>query len=157
MESNCDFPSQNETEMDEYYLYEDIVNHSTNGVYVIGENSHKLLYINKEMEKILAEEGIGDAIGKKCYCALRHKNSPCEECFAYPSFDTEYPQEVYIDILSKYYSVVSRSIQWQGEDAYVIYLSDISDEKRALLELAKTKKKLTAAITHTGLAYWEYD
>ncbi|MEG1896114.1 MAG: histidine kinase dimerization/phospho-acceptor domain-containing protein, partial [Oscillospiraceae bacterium] len=33
----------------------------------------------------------------------------------------------------------------------------ISDEKRALLELAKTKEKLTAAITHTGLAYWEYD
>ncbi|MEG0924340.1 MAG: hypothetical protein RSE98_04770, partial [Anaerovoracaceae bacterium] len=34
---------------------------------------------------------------------------------------------------------------------------DISEPKKAQEELDKTQKKLSAAIEHAGLAYWEYD
>ncbi|MEG2296196.1 MAG: ATP-binding protein [Clostridium sp.] len=142
---------------DESQLYREIVRQSTLGVYVIEQESYKLLYANDALEEILASVGIHEYLGQKCYCALRYRNQPCEDCFAYPPTDVGEPREVYLDFLSKYYSVASHSIEWKGVPAYVIYLSDTSKEKKALFELAKTQKKLAAAIDHAGLAYWEYD
>ncbi|MEG0019737.1 MAG: PAS domain-containing protein, partial [Oscillospiraceae bacterium] len=130
---------------------------STHGIYVVEKDSHKLLYANKAMEDILASEGICNFLGQKCHCVLRHKSHPCDECIALLSPNTSDPQEIYLDFLSKYYSVISHSIEWRGAPAYVIYISDISKDKAARIELAKTKQKLTAAINHTGLVYWEYD
>ncbi|MEG0793122.1 MAG: PAS domain-containing protein [Lachnospiraceae bacterium] len=142
---------------DEARLYADIVNQSTHGIYVIEQESLKLLYVNHAMEEMFANAGIHNYLGEKCFCALRHRNEPCKECFAYPIINADEPREVYLDFLSAYYSVVSHAIEWRGIPACVIYLSDISEGKYTRLELAKTKKKLIAAIDHAGLAYWEYD
>ncbi|MEG2039149.1 MAG: hypothetical protein RRZ73_05425, partial [Oscillospiraceae bacterium] len=142
---------------DEVKLYCEIVRQSTDGVYVIEQKSHKLLYANDAMDEILATVGISNYVGKKCHYALRNCEEPCKDCFAYPPTNVGESREIYLDFLSKYYSVNSRAIQWQEIPAYVIYLSDISEGKKSRLELAKTQQKLEAAIQHAGLAYWEYD
>ncbi|MEG0834495.1 MAG: ATP-binding protein [Christensenellaceae bacterium] len=142
---------------DEARLYCEIVRQSTDGVYVVEQNSYKLLYANNAMEKIFADVGIHDYKGQICYDALRKRNEPCEYCFACHAACADEPRETYLDSLSKYYSVASRAIEWDGVPAYVIYLSDISEGKKFRYELDKTQKKLAAAIDHAGLAYWEYD
>ncbi|MEF9840293.1 MAG: hypothetical protein RR791_05000, partial [Lachnospiraceae bacterium] len=91
---------------DEARLYADIVNQSTHGIYVIEQESLKLLYVNHAMEEMFANAGIHNYLGEKCFCALRHRNEPCKECFAYPIINADEPREVYLDFLSAYYSVV---------------------------------------------------
>ncbi|MEG2189581.1 MAG: hypothetical protein RRY08_07085, partial [Christensenella sp.] len=146
------------TEMsDEAQLYCEIVQQSTDGVYVLGKGSYTLLYANDAMQKIFENVGIHDYQGQKCYSALRNQKEPCENCFACSAACTAEPREVYLNSLSKYYLAAARAIKWQGTPAYVIYLSDISDGKKSRYELAKTQEKLAAAIDHAGLAYWEYD
>ncbi|MEG1756468.1 MAG: ATP-binding protein [Clostridia bacterium] len=44
----------------------------------------------------------------------------------------------------------------EGEFFYCVFV-DISQQKKAQFELRKAQEKLTAAIDHAGLAYWEYD
>ncbi|MEG2882151.1 MAG: ATP-binding protein, partial [Christensenella sp.] len=146
------------TEMsDEAQLYCEIVQQSTDGVYVLGKDSYTLLYANDAMQKIFENVGIHDYQGQKCYSALRNQKEPCENCFACSAACTAEPREVYLSSLSKYYLAAARAIKWQGTPAYVVYLSDISDGKKSRYELAKTQEKLAAAIDHAGLAYWEYD
>ncbi|MEG0779455.1 MAG: ATP-binding protein [Oscillospiraceae bacterium] len=142
---------------DEVRLYCEIIRQSTDGVYVVERASHKLLYANNAMDEILATVGIHDYVGQTCYCALRHRDKPCEDCFACPPTDVDESREIYLDFLSRHYSVASHSIEWHGTPARVIYLVDISEGKKSRDELAKTQKKLAAAIDHAGLAYWEYD
>ncbi|MEG0935694.1 MAG: ATP-binding protein [Clostridia bacterium] len=142
---------------DEARLYCEIVRKSTDGVYVIEQGSHKLLYANNAMDEILATVGIRDYVGKKCHCALRNRDQPCEDCFAYPPTRAGKSREIYLDFLAKYYSVASHAIEWKGAPAYVVYLADISEAKKSRMELAKTQQKLAAAIDQAGLAYWEYD
>ncbi|MEG1427972.1 MAG: hypothetical protein RSC76_09815, partial [Oscillospiraceae bacterium] len=77
----------------------------------------------------------------------------CKDCFLSATKRGEH----YISLFSKTYSGASHSVEWDGIPSEVIYLSDISEEKKAQLELGKTQQKLTAAIDHAGLAYWEYD
>ncbi|MEG0784889.1 MAG: PAS domain-containing protein [Christensenella sp.] len=125
---------------DESRLYEDIVNKSTCGIYVIEHESYKLLYVNNAMRKILANVEIYDYLEKPCYCVLRNRNHPCEECLASQLFNTGEPQEIYFDFLSKYYSVVSHSIEWRGTSAHVIYISDISEGKKTDLNSQKQRK-----------------
>ncbi|MEG1808316.1 MAG: PAS domain-containing protein [Oscillospiraceae bacterium] len=131
---------------DELKLYSNIVHQATNCVYVIERDSHKLLYVNSAMEKMLARSGIHDCLGKKCYCALRDQDKPCEECLAYSTADTIEPREVYINALSRYYSIASHSINWRGVPAYVIYLSDISEEKKANNEIARIYNNIPGAV-----------
>ncbi|MEG1584626.1 MAG: PAS domain-containing protein, partial [Anaerovorax sp.] len=131
---------------DESRLYFDILRRSTNGVYVIEQESYELLYANNEMEQIFADVGIHNYLSKKCYCALRHLDGPCDNCFATAGENTGESHEVYLDFLSKYYSVVSYSIEWQGVPAYVIYLSDISEEKKAANEITQIYNNIPGAV-----------
>ncbi|MEG1684083.1 MAG: PAS domain-containing protein, partial [Oscillospiraceae bacterium] len=152
-----DLSGQSQARADESRLYGDIVRQSTDGVYVLEQGSYRLLYANDAMENIFKSVGIHDYQGKKCHCVLRNRTQPCADCFAYPSTKAGEPREIYVDFLSRYYAVRSHSVEWRGRPATVIYLSDISERKRSRYELAKTQKKLAAAIDHAGLAYWEYD
>ncbi|MEG0780723.1 MAG: PAS domain-containing protein, partial [Oscillospiraceae bacterium] len=152
-----DLSGQSEARADESRLYGDIVRHSTDGVYVLEQGSYKLLYANDAMEAIFRSVGIQDYQGKACYCALRRRTQPCEDCFVYPPTNVGESREIYLDFLSRYYSVSAHSVEWRGRPATVIYLSDISAEKKSHFELEKTREKLAAAIDHAGLAYWEYD
>ncbi|MEG2744521.1 MAG: PAS domain-containing protein [Oscillospiraceae bacterium] len=131
---------------DESLLYYDIVRRSTNGVYVIEKESFKLLYTNNAMEEILAGFGLTDFLGKKCHRVLRNREQPCENCFACSSKNPGEPQELYLDFLSKYYSAVSHPIRWRGVPAYVIYLSDISQEKEATDEITQIYNNIPGAV-----------
>lgn len=101
------------------------------------------------MEKILKSVGIRDFLGKKCYCALRNRDTPCEGCFVDPSSDddnTVSTEEVYLEFLSKYFSVTSHCVEWRGVPAYVIYLSDISREKKANNDITQICENIPGAV-----------
>ncbi|MEF9865143.1 MAG: ATP-binding protein [Oscillospiraceae bacterium] len=142
---------------DESLLYGDILRQSTHGVYVIEQKTYKLLYANGAMNRIFESAGIQDYLGQKCYEAIRKRSKPCDNCSIFRPKESGEKHEDYLEFLSRHYSASSHAIEWRGTSAYVIYLSDISEEKNARFELDKTRKKLKAAIDHAGLAYWEYD
>ncbi|MEG2571323.1 MAG: hypothetical protein RSA70_07805, partial [Clostridia bacterium] len=131
---------------DEAHLYCDIALRATNGVYVVEQKSHKLLYANNAMKEILADVGIHDFIGEKCYSALRNRDCKCDRCIACPYEHEGEEHEEYFDFLQKYYSVASHSIKWQGASACVIYLSDISDEKKANNEIRQIYDNIPGAV-----------
>ncbi|MEG2008652.1 MAG: ATP-binding protein [Oscillospiraceae bacterium] len=131
---------------DESRLYSEIVHRSTNGVYVVEQGSYNLLYANSAMEEILDDVGIHDYLGQKCYFALRQLDSPCRNCFTCRANGEGKTHEVYLDFLRKYYSVSSHFIEWRGTPAYVIYLSDISEEKAATDEIRQIYNNIPGAV-----------
>ncbi|MEG2783753.1 MAG: ATP-binding protein [Lachnospiraceae bacterium] len=153
----CNEDKQKGAEGDKLRLYGDILSQSSHGIYVIEKASHKLLYANSAMEKIFASVNIENYLGEKCYCVLWKRDRPCKECFVSSIMKSGEPSEIYLDFLSKYYSVTTHATEWMGVPAYVIYLADISERNQTRFELSKTRKKLAAAIDHAGLAYWEFD
>ncbi|MEG0640637.1 MAG: ATP-binding protein, partial [Clostridia bacterium] len=131
---------------DESRLYRDIVYHATTGVYVVAQASHELLYANNAMEEIFSSVGIRRYQGQKCYQLLRHRDQPCSECLACPSASLGKPREVYLEFLSKHFSVVTHAIDWHGKPAHLIYLSDISKEKIAAFEIAQIYHNIPGAV-----------
>lgn len=127
-------------------LYQDIANHSTNGIYVIAKKDRKLLYINSQLRHALKEYGGESFLGDTCHKALRKNEAPCEHCPVFCDADTEKPTEIYMSHLGKYFSVVSHSIDWEGEPAYVAYISDISEEKRTNSEIQRIYNNIPGAV-----------
>ncbi|MEG1823276.1 MAG: PAS domain-containing protein [Cloacibacillus sp.] len=130
---------------DESRLYREIANDAINGIYVVNKLNYEILYMNHQMEQSLEERGYSLRVGDKCHEALRLCDKPCEECAVF-SPDEGVPREIYFAHLGKYFSVVSRSIEWEGLPAYVVYLSDISEEKKANTEIRRIYNNIPGAV-----------
>ncbi|MEG2192872.1 MAG: PAS domain-containing protein, partial [Oscillospiraceae bacterium] len=128
------------------HAFYDIVNQSANGIYVIEQQSCKLLYVNKAMAHILDMAGIHNYLGEKCYRTLKQLDEPCSDCLANPTGNEGENRELFIDFLSKYYSVSTHPLQWAGTAAYVVYLSDISQEKMVSDEVKQLYNNIPGAV-----------
>ena len=131
---------------DESRLYREIANESTNGIYVISKAERRLLYMNRQMGAALELAGTQLHLGELCHCVLRQRETPCPDCPVFFQEDEGKPREVYISSLEKYFSVVARSVLWEGVPAYVVYISDISQEKRASREIARIYNNIPGAV-----------
>ena len=127
-------------------LYQDIANHSTNGIYVIDKKDHKLLYLNSQLKQTLKEYGTESFVGDACYRVLRHNETPCQDCAVFCGVEAGRPKEVYISHLGKYFSIAFHSIDWEGAPAYVAYISDISEEKRINGEIQRIYNNIPGAV-----------
>lgn len=122
-------------------LYFDIVNQSSNGIYIIAKSNHKLLYLNQALESMLKSYGVKKIIGEKCYKVLCGKKTICENCTIYAGKPVEY----YVEMVHKYYSTISHDIIWDGIPASVIYVTDISAQKEAMEEITRIYNNIPGA------------
>lgn len=109
-------------------LYQSILDETQTGVYVRELGTYEILYINRKACEIfgLDEEC---AIGKKCYKQFYHQNVACQDCPArFRNIQKTAVREVVLG--GHTYSVKSKIIDWSGREAYVEYLTDVTDAKR---------------------------
>lgn len=110
---------------EETRLFQNLVNDTADGIYVIGRDSYQLFYMN-ESEK-LSEKG-RSCLGQKCYTALYGKKEPCEFCTLRSHEPDGKEHEMAVEGGNKVYTTRIREIDWKGIPAYVKYIRDITQE-----------------------------
>lgn len=121
-------------------LYQSIVDEAQTGVYVRELGSYELRYLNRKAREIFGVAET-DATGEKCYRLFYHQEVACPECPAkYRNMDQVAPREVLLG--GHYYAVKGRIIDWCGREAYVEYLTDITETKLAGGQMRAAHEKL---------------
>lgn len=109
-------------------LYQSIIDETPTGVYVRALDSYELLYMNRKAKEIFGTEGAQEA-GQKCYRLLYRQDVACMECPARQrNMESVSPKEIFFG--GRYYAVKGKIISWCGREAYIEYLTDITEEKK---------------------------
>ena len=111
-------------------MFRDIALHSTNGIYVLAKDSHKILFANEVMRQFMPK---GDGRGQSCYSYLQGYDKPCPFCICFGGKELGKTHEIYIPARG-YYSIRSEEIMWEDTPAYIQYINDITDEVKARQE-----------------------
>lgn len=121
-------------------LYQGILDETQTAVCVCHAKTREIMYLNRKAEEIFAISG-KDAIGKKCYQFLYGEIIPCENCQMEQSKCGE-TQNREIKIANRFYSTKGRIIDWNGQEAYIEYLTDITDSKKVEEQMWLAHEKL---------------
>lgn len=109
---------------EETRLYQEIVNETADGVYIIDRNTYELLYVNESKKLFLQQP---DCVGQKCYAALHGRQSPCPFCTLHTHTpETEHTMSVEGD--DRFYTTRFRELEWNGIPAYIKYVRDVTEE-----------------------------
>lgn len=121
-------------------LYQSIIDETQTGVYVRELGSYELLYLNRKAREIF-DVAETDVTGEKCYRLFYHQDVACPECPAkHRNMDQIAPREVLLG--GHYYEIKGRIIDWGGREAYVEYLTDITEAKLAGEQMRAAHGKL---------------
>ena len=121
-------------------LYQSIIDETQTGCYVRELGSYKLLYINRSAREIFGVE-MEEVVGKKCYHLFYHQDVACPECPArHRNMDSIAPREVLLG--GHYYAIKGKIIDWCGTEAYVEYLTDITEAKLASEQMRMAHERL---------------
>lgn len=139
-------------------LFQNIVNETADGVYVIDEENYELLYVN-ESEKIFNQRQCRDAIGEKCYKALMGKERPCEFCTLKEPVQNGEEHEIAIPGTDKCYMTRFRKIDWNGIPACIKYVRDATEVIKARREKERMEKYFQTVVENLpgGVAVIRYD
>lgn len=109
---------------EETRLYQQIVNETADGVYIIDRNTYELLYANESKKLFLQQP---ECVGQKCYAALHGRQSPCPFCTLHThASDGEHAMQVEGD--GRFYTTRFRELNWNGIPAYIKYVRDVTEE-----------------------------
>lgn len=110
---------------------------------VVDPRTYEVLYANRSAKQLAGNDDSAEA----CFARFRGKTEPCATC-SLNHIDEDTPgvfrEEIYQEALSKYLLSVSRMIRWS--DDRIVKLGaciDISDQKRAEVELTTAKNHLS--------------
>lgn len=121
-------------------LYQSIIDETQTGCYVRELGSYELLYINRRAREIFDVEE-EDVVGKKCYHLFYHQDVACPECPArHRNMNSIAPREVMLG--GHYYAIKGKIIDWCGTEAYVEYLTDITEAKFASEQMRVAHERL---------------
>lgn len=140
----------------ESQLLQTISNETADGIYMIDKYNYDLLYANEASGLFL---GGKDCVGKKCYSALHGKDSPCEFCTLKDHMADGKEHEMKIGETGRYYSTRFRETCWNGLEAYVKSVRDITDEVLSRKERDRLDKYFQTVLQHLpgGVAVVRYD
>lgn len=145
-------------------LYSCLVSESQSAIYVSGTDTYDLLFINDAGLAWLGKDGKNYS-GKKCYEFLFNRTSPCEFCQTKSmSTDSFLERDYFYPRTGRTYFMRGKRTQWNGINAHVEYLLDVTENRNAMRENAKLTQQLTlnqlmyeVAIKSSGINIWEYD
>lgn len=150
----CVFTGQSE----EVQLYRSIANDSADGIYVVDRETYEIYYVN-ESHKVFLDDP-AKALGRTCYDALCHRSRPCEYCPLRKSDQSlSFYKIAFPEKDNKIYSFRFRKIEWYGIPAYVIFLSDITEETETRKKKDSLEQYFRMIVKHIqgGVAVFAYD
>ncbi|MDI3497761.1 PAS domain-containing protein, partial [Archaeoglobus sp.] len=101
----------------------------------------EILHANREAQKIFREQGIENAIGKKCYKVFHGRDEPAENCPCVATLRNHKSETREIEIFGRIYAVSTTPIFIDGGLRKVVHLAvDITDFKRMERRLERLYK-----------------
>ncbi len=131
---------------EEEHLFKDIALGSVNGIYVISQETHQLLFANEVMERLIGKRPYEGAC---CHALFHGYTSVCPFCVPFNHRELGVIHEIYIPDQNSYYAVRAESISWKGIPAYVEYVQDITAEVMERKEKESLFKKYQATVKNT--------
>ncbi|RGZ01586.1 PAS domain-containing protein [Clostridium sp. AM58-1XD] len=138
----------------QFELQNNILDGTDTGVYVIDPDTYELCLANDGAFRIM-NLPVSDYEGKKCFEVFGNKQSPCDHCMLKEG--NEEHKEMYIPWLDKTMTMSVKKARWMDRDVLIEYLNDITIQKKAQEELRLGEERLTTAIRHAAVQFWEYD
>jgi signal transduction histidine kinase len=106
-----------------------IAEDSLNAVSIISKKDYKLLYLNKAAKNLFPhDQGAIDKI--TCFKFFKNTDQPCENCPIVVSNTGDNVFELDCEYYNKKVQIHLVETIWDGEEAYIEYIRDITSEKR---------------------------
>lgn len=115
----------------ETQLFQNIVNESSDNIYVIGKDSYELLYINESSTMF---GGGQDCLGETCYKAMMGLEVPCSFCSLEDGASIGKAHELVIPGHDRVYATRFQATNWNGTPAYIKYVKDVTEEVQVRAE-----------------------
>lgn len=109
---------------EEAKLFQQIINETAHGIYVVDKNNYDLLYYNENMPLFLQDKT--NVLGEKCYSALRGNKQPCDHCPLKQQQDSGKPLD-FQRADGRSFEITTRPIQWNGLNACTLFVNDVTD------------------------------
>lgn len=121
---------------------EEILDKLPGWVYAVDADTYQLYYLNQKTKEIAPDS----RIGKCCYREFMGLDQPCRECPARESLKTGTlaSMEIYNGYLNIWSNASGIPIVWEGKDAVLLFLQDITKYKRAAAYLSIAKPDVSA-------------
>lgn len=106
-----------------------IAEDSLNAIAIIAKKDFKILYLNKAAKLLFSHDSsVGDTI--PCYQFFRNRDNPCEYC----PIKLDNSEGDLFEIECEYFNMQIQvhlvETVWDGQEAYIEYIRDITSEKR---------------------------
>lgn len=136
-------------------LYQDIVDESGTAVLVADLHTQELLYINSAAADF-AGKLKEDYTGKKCYEYMMNTSEPCAFCGLHGNRGDSCGR---IMFNGRHYTTTFKRVRWNGHDAYIQYLMDVTEAWRLERLIADEKDRLHNIVDSitSGLAVFSVD
>ena len=131
-----------------------LLNHTSNAVYVIDADNFEILYAN---EVALKRWGKSEYNGKQCFKFIGNLRTQCPWCALLNLKDSSiHIEETYVPTKDKWFQTDCEQISWYERKAYAIYSTDITQAKREQLILAQSNETLKATINNIPVGICVY-
>lgn len=126
-------------------------------VFVSDPLSYEILYVNKKLRDMFAE----NPVGKACYRILQNLEQPCAFCNNQLLFHNKGESccwDRYNQVLDRHFSNTARLIKWpDGRDVRVEFSIDITERKKAEEALIKSERNFRLLYEEAPLGYQSLD
>ncbi len=108
--------------------YQSIIDETQTGVYVRELGTYEILFVNRKACEIF-QVNEQASVGQKCYNLFFHQGVACQNCPTRQRSAVNLTERE-ITLNGHIYAVKGKIIDWGGREAYIEYLTDITDAKR---------------------------
>ncbi|MDD4721778.1 MAG: response regulator [Acidaminococcaceae bacterium] len=125
-----------------FCLQGNILDETATAIYVVDAVNYNLFYTNKAAMQLMNCTNKNYS-GKKCYEFFGNGTHPCKFCKLVITHTDNNKAEIYIPFINKTVQVRVCMMKWLGRPAYITYMTDTTEQKRAReLADARYKKEL---------------
>lgn len=123
--------------------YEDALNQTNEMVVVADWESREILYLNEAAAKVRGRTA-ADLFGKKCSQIVQRCDQCCPYCFKDDlSYDELLVREM--SVHGKFFQTKGKRMKWNGRDAFVEYVSDVTAQHNMTEQVVFERNLLTSA------------
>lgn len=112
-------------------LYQELMDETADGIYVVDQQTYDLLYVN-EPKRLFT--GGHNLLGQKCYQALHNQPQPCAFCTLHSHPPDGQKHAMTVEGTGRFYTTRFRTLDWNGIPAYVKYVQDVTEEVKTRKE-----------------------
>lgn len=136
------------------HLFQNIAEEVADGIYVVNQENHALLYVDKRNTNILSDipdlppDYKNRKEEPKCYRLLYGKSSPCEFCPLQNISPKQKITKINFENNGHSFTASFRKIDWNHLPAYSVYICDITEEIKKHLEQERLEQYFQTVIKY---------